>query len=104
MTNTQIVMSSIPEIFVDDSRCYIMTIEDLEMMLATYRNDKEKFTEIVKALIDNQNSNAQVTSVLHVLNDCDAVGDMHFIGERDYFMNSGEALEYGIVDKIIIKK
>ena len=29
MTNTQIVMSSIPEIFVDDSRCYIMTIEDL---------------------------------------------------------------------------
>ena len=41
MTNTQIVMSSIPEIFVDDSRCYIMTIEDLEMMLVTYKNDKE---------------------------------------------------------------
>lgn len=41
MTNTQIVMSSIPEIFVDDNRCYIMTIEDLEMMLATYKNDKE---------------------------------------------------------------
>lgn len=93
MTNTQIVMSSIPEIFADDNRCYIMTIEDLEMMLATYRNDKEKFTEVVKALIDNQNSDAQVTSVLHVLNDCDAVGDMHFIGERDYFMKITKRME-----------
>ena len=79
MTNTQIVMSSIPEIFVDDNRCYVMTIEDLEMMLATYKNDKEKFVKVVKILVDNQNSNAQVTSVLHVLNDCDAVGDMHLL-------------------------
>ncbi len=37
-------------------------------------------------MVNNQNSNAQVTSVLHVLNDCDAVGDMHFIEDRDYFM------------------
>ena len=59
-----------------------MTIEDLEMMLATYKNGKEKFEKVVKALVTNQNSNAQVTSVLHVLNDCDAVGDMHFIEDR----------------------
>jgi len=93
MTNTQIVMSSIPEIFVDDSRCYIMTIEDLEMMLATYKNGKEKFEKVVKALVTNQNSNAQVTSVLHVLNDCDAVGDMHFIEDRDYFMKIAKRME-----------
>ena len=93
MTNTQIVMSSIPEIFVDDNRCYIMTIEDLEMMLATYKNDKEKFVKVVKTLVDNQNSNAQVTSVLHVLNDCDAVGDMHFIEDRDYFMKIAKRME-----------
>lgn len=93
MTNTQIVMSSIPEIFVDDSRCYIMTIEDLEMMLATYKNDKEKFVRVVKTLVANQNSNTQVTSVLHVLNDCDAVGDMHFIGDRDYFMKIAKKME-----------
>lgn len=93
MTNTQIVMSSIPEIFVDDNRCYIMTIEDLEMMLATYKNDKEKFVKVVKTLVDNQNSNAQVTSVLHVLNDCDAVEDMHFIEDRDYFMKIAKRME-----------
>ena len=86
-------MSSIPEIFVDDNRCYIMTIEDLGMMLATYKNDKEKFVKVVKTLVDNQNSNAQVTSVLHVLNDCDAVGDMHFIEGRDYFMKIAKRME-----------
>lgn len=93
MTNTQIAMSSIPEIFVDDTRCYIMTIEDLEMMLATYKNDQEKFAKVVKILLDNQNSNTQVTSVLHVLNDCDAVGDMHFIEDRDYFMKIAKRME-----------
>lgn len=93
MMNTQILMASIPEIFVDDSRCYIMTIEDLETMLVTYRNDKEKFTKVVKALVDNQNSNAQVTSVLQILNDCEAVGDMHFIEDRDYFMKIVKKME-----------
>lgn len=70
-----------------------MTIEDLEMMFATYKNDKEKFAKVVKALITNQNSNTQVTSVLHVLNECDAVGDLHFIEERDYFMKIAEKME-----------
>lgn len=104
MTNTQIVMSSIPKIFVDDSRCYIMTIEDLEMMLATYKNDKEKFTRVVKVLVANQNSNVQVTSVLQVLNDCDAVGDMHFIEERDYFTKILKRMEQELKLDIIDRK
>ena len=71
----------------------ISFIQCLEMMLATYKNDKEKFVKVVKTLVDNQNSNAQVTSVLHVLNDCDAVGDMHFIEDRDYFMKIAKRME-----------
>ena len=70
-----------------------MSIEDLEMMLATYKNDKKKFERVVKTLVTNQNSNAQVTSVLHVLNDCDAVGDMHFIEDRDYYMKIAKKME-----------
>lgn len=93
MTNTQIVMSSIPEIFETDSRCYIMTIGDLEMMLATYKNDYEKFRKVVKELIDNQNSNVHFESVLKVLNDNEAIGNMHFIGERDYFEKTVKMLE-----------
>lgn len=95
MTNTQIMMSSIPEIFIDDSRCYVMTIENLEMLLATYRNDKEKFARVVRVLVDNQNSNNQFMSVLNILNDYDAVGDMHFVGERDYFGKIVQKMEWG---------
>lgn len=86
MSNTQILMSSMPKIFVEDKGYYIMTIEDLERMLVTYKNDKEKFQYIVSTLVANQNSNTEITSVLHVLNEYDAIGDMHFINERDYFM------------------
>ena len=64
-----------------------------ESMTNTHKNGKEKFEKVVKALVTNQNSNAQVTSVLHVLNDCDAVGDMHFIEDRDYFMKIAKRME-----------
>ena len=93
MTNTQIIMSSIPEIFVEDRRCYIMSIDDLEMMLATYKNDRDKFDRIVRALADNINSNIHYKSVLKVLNDYEAIGNMHFIDERDYYKKIMERLE-----------
>lgn len=93
MTNTQIIMSSIPEIFVEDRRCYIMTIEDLEMMLATYKNDRIKFNKIVKMLAENETSSIHYESVLKVLNDYEAIGNMHFIGERDYYGKIMKRLE-----------
>ena len=42
MTNTQMIVGSLPEIFEQDPRCYIMTIDDLEMLLATYKKDKKQ--------------------------------------------------------------
>ena len=93
MTNTQMVMASLPEIFVYDSRYYIMTIEDLEMMLATYKKDKEKFKKVEKTLIANRNSSDEFISVLQILNDCGAIGDMHFIEDRDYFMKIAKRME-----------
>lgn len=86
-TNMQIIMSSIPDIFVKDKGCYIMTIEDLEMLLATYQNDREKFKKVIRALINNENTEGKSESVLKVLNEYGAIGDMHFIDERDYFAN-----------------
>lgn len=86
-TNMQIIMASIPDIFINDKGCYIMTIEDLEMLLATYRNDREKFNKVIYTLLNNENSEGRCESVLKVLGDYDAIGDMHFIGERDYYTN-----------------
>lgn len=92
-TNTQIIMSSMPEIFAKDKGCYIMTIEDLEMMLATYKNDRNKFRVVVKALLENENDEYNYESVLNILNKYEAVGDLHFIGERDYFTKIMKKLE-----------
>lgn len=84
-TNTQIIISSMPDIFVKDKGCYIMKIEDLEMLLATYQKERERFKKVIHALVQNENSEGKCESVLKVLNDYGAIGDMHFTGERDYF-------------------
>lgn len=86
-TNMQIIMSSIPDIFIKDKGCYIMSIGDLEMLLTTYQKDREKFKKVIHALINNENTEGKSESVLKVLNEYGAIGDMHFIDERDYFAN-----------------
>jgi len=93
MTNTQMIVGSLPEIFEQDSRCYIMTIDDLEMLLTTYKKDKSRFDNIVKALVENKKGDNGYKSVLEVLNIYQAVGDMHFIEERDYFDKIAEKLK-----------
>ena len=93
MTNTQMIVGSLPEIFEQDPRCYIMTIDDLEMLLATYKKDKSRFDDVVKALVENKRDGNDYKSVLEILNIYQAVGDMHFIGERDYFNKIAEKLK-----------
>ena len=93
MTNTQMIVGSLPEIFEQDPRCYIMTIDDLEMLLATYKKDKSRFDDVVKALVENKRGGNDYKSVLEILNIYQAVGDMHFIGERDYFNKIAEKLK-----------
>ncbi|CDE37373.1 putative uncharacterized protein [Eubacterium sp. CAG:38] len=93
MTNTQMIVGSLPEIFEQDSRCYIMTIDDLEMLLTTYKKDKSRFENVVKALVENKKGVNDYKSVLEVLNIYQAVGNMHFIGERDYFNKIAEKLK-----------
>ena len=86
-------VGSLPEIFEQDPRCYIMTIDDLEMLLATYKKDKSRFDDVVKALVENKRGGNDYKSVLEILNIYQAVGDMHFIGERDYFNKIAEKLK-----------
>ena len=46
-----------------------------------------------KRLIANRNSSDEFISVLQILNDCGAIGDMHFIEDRDYFMKIAKKME-----------
>lgn len=47
----------------------------------------------MKALVGNKRDGNDYKSVLEILNIYQAVGDMHFIGERDYFNKIAEKLK-----------
>ena len=57
------------------------------MLLVTYQNNRENFKKVIHKLIRNENTEGKFESVLNVLNEYGAIGDMHFIDERDYFSN-----------------
>lgn len=56
-------------------------------------NNKSRFDDVVKALVENKRGGNDYKSVLEILNIYQAVGDMHFIGERDYFNKIAEKLK-----------
>ena len=94
MTNTQMISRLHCRKYLSKiQRCYIMTIDDLEMLLAAYKKDKSRFDAVVKALVENKRGGNDYKSVLEILNIYQAVGDMHFIEERDYFKKIVEKLE-----------
>lgn len=82
--NTQIMMSSLPDIFEKDKNTYILTISDLEMFLATYKYDRKKFQKVIDDIL-SVNSPQENKCFLYLLNKHGAIGNLHFINERDYF-------------------
>lgn len=89
--NSQMIMSAIPEIFEKDARCYIMSIQDLEMFLVTYQKEPSKINNIIEDMLTNKQSE-HYKSVLQILRDRDATGNLHYVGERDYLANLLEVL------------
>lgn len=90
--NTQIMMSSLPEIFEKDKDAYILTISDLEMFLATYKYERQKFQSVISDLIENSLEENK-KCFLDILEKHGAIGNLHFIGERDYFSKILEKLK-----------
>lgn len=82
--NTRIMMSSLPEIFEKDKDAYILTISDLEMFLVTYKYERQKFQNIINALIENSMIE-NPKCFLHILAENGVIGNLHFIDKRDYF-------------------
>ena len=77
-SNTQMIISSLPELFEGDSNCYVMTIEELEMFLTTYKKDRVKFDNIVSKLIKNENGTRHYNSGFEVLRENQAL-EIHFL-------------------------
>lgn len=86
-------MSSLPEIFERDKSCFIMTIQELEMLLVTYKNDIDRFNKIIGLLLDSINDSNDSTSILHLLEDNNAVNNYYFTNEKDYLEKILKKLE-----------
>ena len=91
--NTQLIMSSIPEIFDNDKECYIMSIQDLEMFLPTYEKEREKFNRVVEEMLNGNIREAEYKCVLSILNDQQATKNFHFVKEKDYLKRIMDKLE-----------
>lgn len=90
--NTHLMMASIPDIFDENENFYIMTIQELEMLLVTYKKDINKFDEIVDSLIAGKDEWG-TKSVLSILEEHQAVGNSHFVEDRNYLEKILKKLE-----------
>lgn len=86
-------MSSIPEIFDNDKECYIMSIQDLEIFLVTYKNERNKFSKVVEVMLNRSSKETEYSSVLNILNDQQAINNFHFVEEKDYLKKLIDKLE-----------
>lgn len=57
-----------PEIFEKDNNCYILNISELEILLATYKTDQDKFRKIIHELITSEAKQYENERLLDILN------------------------------------
>lgn len=74
---------SLPEIFENNTNTYILTIADLEMFLATYKQDNDRFQGVIDEIL-NKETDEKTWDFLYILNKHKAIGNRHFIGKKDY--------------------
>lgn len=63
------------------------------MLLVTYKNDIDRFNKIIGLLLDSINDSNDSTSILHLLEDNNAVNNYYFTNEKDYLEKILKKLE-----------
>lgn len=83
-SNTAIIEMSMREIFEKDSRCFVMTIRELEMLLYIHCNDKFKEQQIKNRLLDSIRSGER-KNIGAIYDELSIYENPHFDGDMDYF-------------------
>lgn len=91
--NEHIMQIATPEIFDNDANCYIMTIQELEMLLVTYKKDKEIFGQIIELLKVGKSEENSFQSIMSIMYEHNVDQNVHFTGECDYFDKMVKKLE-----------
>lgn len=92
-SNTAIIEKSISEIFDRDTSCYVMTIRELEILLYTYKHNKEKCEEICTRIVANSEGSGERESIGAILEKLDLISNPHLEGDMDFFTMIMEQLQ-----------
>lgn len=92
-SNTSIIEQSIPDIYVNDPDCYIMTIRELEILLYVHKHDKEKCTEICARIATNAKGPGERESIGAILEKMGLISNPHLEGNMDFFTMITEQLQ-----------
>lgn len=65
LQNTQLMQISMPEIFENDSRCFIIGISEFEQLLRIRKEDPMLWEKVIKELLSRKADNVSVTNILN---------------------------------------
>ena len=78
------LQSTMPDIFANDDKCYIMTISELEALFGARISEPEKFASIIKILSEGRNQHKEFPTVFHLIAYNNLEAHAYFTEERDY--------------------
>lgn len=84
-SNTAIIEQSISEIFLNDPTCYIMTIQDFEILLYTYKHNYPQFKNVLNSMSYPKGEKRERKCATVILEEHSLRDNLHFNGDRDYF-------------------
>jgi len=84
-SNTTIIEQSISDIYANDPYCYIMTIRELEILLYSHKNNKEKCDEICDRIVNNIKGVEERASIGSILIKMGLTYNPHLEGDMDFF-------------------
>lgn len=70
-----------------------MTIQELEMLLVTYKKDEEIFGQIIELLKVGKSEENSFQSIMSIMYEHNVDQNIHFTGECDYFDKMVKKLE-----------
>jgi len=101
--NSNILMKAVSEAFQNDSRCYLLGIDEFEYLLQISQADKEVFDEVIDYYINREDDVVQAKDVYSFAKEKKLKVKSFFSNERDYWtfykQNCREILNYDTLIK-----
>ncbi len=83
-SNTAIIEQAVPEIFQNDTHCFVMTIRQLEVLLYLRKNDIENFNLVIGKIIEATSPNSEAMNFDAIFDNLSIYQNPHINDKLDY--------------------